>query len=247
PEKYPLYQFLLTAALHVVGIIVNDLTEDNGVDHRQQLCCRRQEQRNIDIPALRFEVFPQDFHARFSFRSPSTHAAFRGGFSLMLGDPSACVRMWATTSSTESVNSRRSMSSGLIVFSSIMRCTWAMISLWKPTPITTIGNRFILPVWMRVSVSKNSSNVPKPPGNTMNAKEYLRSNSLRTKKYSMVTNRSRYGLWACSWGSTMLQPTERAPPSLAPRFAASMMPGPPPVMMAKPSLPISADAWRASS
>src|SRR5690606_39799997 len=57
--------------------------------------------------------------------------------------------------------------------------------------ITTIGNRLILPVWIRVSVSKNSSSVPKPPGRTIKAKEYLRSNSLRTKKYSIVTNRSR--------------------------------------------------------
>src|SRR5262245_24678648 len=34
----------------------------------------------------------------------------------------------------------------------------------------------------------------------------------------------------------MLHPMDRPPPSLAPRFAASMMPGPPPVMIANPSL-----------
>ena len=33
----------------------------------------------------------------------------------------------------------------------------------------------------------------------------------------------------------MLQPMERPPASLAPRLAASMMPGPPPVMTVKPS------------
>src|SRR5438105_4273594 len=33
----------------------------------------------------------------------------------------------------------------------------------------------------------------------------------------------------------MLQPTDRPPASLAPRLAASMMPGPPPVMTAKPA------------
>ncbi len=34
----------------------------------------------------------------------------------------------------------------------------------------------------------------------------------------------------------MLHPNESPPPSLAPRLAASMMPGPPPVMTAYPAL-----------
>ena len=44
----------------------------------------------------------------------------------------------------------------------------------------------------------------------------------------------------------MFSPIERAPASCAPRFAASMMPGPPPVMIAKPASP-SARAARARS
>ena len=36
----------------------------------------------------------------------------------------------------------------------------------------------------------------------------------------------------CSCGSVMLKPTERPPPSLQPRFAASITPGPPPVTTA---------------
>ena len=45
---------------------------------------------------------------------------------------------------------------------------------------------------------------------------------------------SRYGFDACSCGSSMLKPTESPPPSCAPRFAASITPGPPPVTTAQP-------------
>ena len=41
---------------------------------------------------------------------------------------------------------------------------------------------------------------------------------------------SRYGFDACSCGSRMLKPTESPPASRAPRFAASITPGPPPVI-----------------
>src|SRR3546814_18103815 len=41
------------------------------------------------------------------------------------------------------------------------------------------------------------------------------------------------GLGACARGSVMLSPIERAPTSQAPRLAASMMPGPPPVTTTK--------------
>src|SRR5918995_752143 len=44
---------------------------------------------------------------------------------------------------------------------------------------------------------------------------------------------SQYGLTPCSWGNSMLKPTETAPPSCAPRLAASIAPGPPPVMTLK--------------
>src|SRR5262245_18031668 len=40
-------------------------------------------------------------------------------------------------------------------------------------PTRTIGNFVILPVATRVSASKSSSIVPKPPGRTTNACEYL--------------------------------------------------------------------------
>src|SRR5256885_4836608 len=47
---------------------------------------------------------------------------------------------------------------------------------------------------------------------------------------------SRYGLELCSKGSSMLQPTEQFPPSCAPLFAASIIPGPPPVIIPNPAL-----------
>ena len=56
----------------------------------------------------------------------------------------------------------------------------------SPT-IPTTGNGSILPVCMSVSVSKTSSSVPKPPGMTTNAHEYLTSITLRTKKCSNST------------------------------------------------------------
>ena len=40
----------------------------------------------------------------------------------------------------------------------------------------------ILPVWMSVSASINSSSVPKPPGSATKAYEYLKSRTFRTKK-----------------------------------------------------------------
>ena len=39
-----------------------------------------------------------------------------------------------------------------------------------------------LRVWIRVSDSKSSSMVPKPPGNTMNASAYFTNMVFRTKK-----------------------------------------------------------------
>ena len=45
----------------------------------------------------------------------------------------------------------------------------------------------------------------------------------------------------------MLKPTESPPPSLQPRFAASMTPGPPPVTTAKPASANARPVARASS
>ena len=58
---------------------------------------------------------------------------------------------------------------------------------------------------------------------------------------------STYGFPCCSNGSSMFSPTDVEPPSLAPRFAASMIPGPPPVMIAMPSSLSSRATARASS
>ena len=44
-----------------------------------------------------------------------------------------------------------------------------------------------------------------------------------------------YGFGSCSCGSSMLKPTDRPPASWAPRLAASITPGPPPVTTAKPA------------
>src|SRR6516162_7338007 len=50
-------------------------------------------------------------------------------------------------------------------------------------PTSTIGNLVILPVATRVSASNSSSIVPKPPGRTTNACEYLTKQVFLTKKY----------------------------------------------------------------
>ncbi len=69
----------------------------------------------------------------------------------------------------------------------------------------------------------------------MKASAYFTNIVLRTKKYRKLIERSTYGFSACSYGSSMLHPIDSPLPSWHPRFAASMMPGPPPVMMGNPS------------
>src|SRR5260370_15102678 len=59
--------------------------------------------------------------------------------------------------------------------------------------------------------------------------------------------RLTYSLRPCSKGSSMLSPTESPRPSRAPMLAASIVPGPPPVMMAKPRRASSAASARAAS
>src|SRR6202165_38717 len=59
--------------------------------------------------------------------------------------------------------------------------------------------------------------------------------------------RLTYSLSPCSKGSSMLRPTESPRPSRAPMLAASMVPGPPPVMMAKPRRASSVASARAAS
>ena len=87
-------------------------------------------------------------------------------------------------------------------------------------------------VCTRVSDSNSSSSVPKPPGSTTNARAYLTNMVLRAKKYRKSMAISHQSLSYCSNGNSMPSPTESPPASAAPRFAASMTPGPPPVMTA---------------
>ena len=87
-------------------------------------------------------------------------------------------------------------------------------------------------VWTRVTASNSSSRVPKPPGSTMKPHAYLTNIVLRAKKYRKLTPRSTCSLSPASKGSSMPSPTEVPPASSAPLFAASMAPGPPPVITA---------------
>src|ERR1700736_98076 len=59
--------------------------------------------------------------------------------------------------------------------------------------------------------------------------------------------RLTYSLRPCSKGSSILRPTDSPRPSRAPLLAASIVPGPPPVMIAKPRRASSAASWRAAS
>src|SRR5262245_17250764 len=78
-------------------------------------------------------------------------------------------------------------------------------------PKRTTGKFLILRVWMRVSASKSSSIVPKPPGKMIYALLYLINIVLRTKKYLNDSDFVWYGLAVCSKGSSILQPTETLP------------------------------------
>src|SRR5581483_7763857 len=102
-------------------------------------------------------------------------------------------------------------------------------------PKSTTGKRVTLRVCTRVSASNSSSRVPKPPGSTTKPCEYFTNIVLRTKKYRKFSPRSTYSLRPCSKGSSMPRPTEVPPASCAPRLAASIAPGPPPVITAQPA------------
>src|SRR6266702_2448912 len=91
------------------------------------------------------------------------------------------------------------------------------------------------PVCSSVSISHSSSMVPKPPGKTISALAICANHSLRIKKYLKLKLSSGliYGFANCSCGSSIERPTDLPPASYAPRFAASMMPGPPPEQTTK--------------
>jgi len=69
----------------------------------------------------------------------------------------------------------------------------------------------------------------------MNAVAYFTNMVFRTKKNLKLRLRLKYWFEPCSNGSSMLQPIESPPPSFAPRLAASMIPGPPPVSTGMPA------------
>ena len=112
---------------------------------------------------------------------------------------------------------------------------------------STTGVGTALPVWSRVSSSKVSSWVPKPPGRHTKADDSLMSISLRVKKYFMATSLSspKTSLGCSSKGSRMLMPIARSGP--APSAPASMIPGPAPVMTIQPAPASSAARSRACS
>jgi len=112
-------------------------------------------------------------------------------------------------------------------------------------PISTTGNRRIFPVWMRVSDSKNSSIVPNPPGMMTYPEAYFTNITLRAKKCRKVSDLFWYRFRFCSSGSWMFSPIDIPFPWRAPRFAASMIPGPPPEMMANPRLASSSETFKA--
>ena len=96
---------------------------------------------------------------------------------------------------------------------------------------STTGKCSTLPVWISVSDSNSSSAVPKPPGKTTKPSAGLHEH--RLARVEVLERRARCrgtGSRACSCGSSMLKPTLRPPPSWQPRFAASITPGPPPVI-----------------
>ena len=79
----------------------------------------------------------------------------------------------------------------------------------------------------------------------MNAVAYFTNIVFRTKKNLKLRLRFRYGFEPCSNGSSMLHPIESPPASIAPRLAASMIPGPPPVSTGMPACASSIAVWTA--
>src|SRR5688572_15996133 len=121
-----------------------------------------------------------------------------------------------------------------MVFSVIIFIRNSFNGAWYSFPNTTTGKLRIVLVCISVQVSKNSSMVPNPPGMTMNPNEYFSSNTFLTKKYRIVTHLCIYGFGSCSNGRKILQPTDLPPFSNDPLFAASINPGPPPVITVPP-------------
>ena len=79
----------------------------------------------------------------------------------------------------------------------------------------------------RAEAAGEDARSPPPPS---------RTSSCARRSGRRCSAMSRYGFAPCSCGSSMLKPTEGRRPRCAPRFAASITPGPPPVTTAQPRL-----------
>ena len=77
--------------------------------------------------------------------------------------------------------------------------------------------------------------MPNPPGITTNPCAYFTNIVLRVKKYRKFIPMSTHSFRPFSKGSSMPSPTDTPPASDAPLFAASITPGPPPVITAYPA------------
>ena len=80
-----------------------------------------------------------------------------------------------------SSNSARSFSAILPSASTRSRSHWTSPPQYS-VPTSTTGNEVTFRVCTRQSASNNSSNVPKPPGSTMNPCAYFTNIVLRAKK-----------------------------------------------------------------
>ena len=112
-------------------------------------------------------------------------------------------------------------------------------------PISMTGNLSILDVWIRVIDSKNSSIVPNPPGNMTNAFAYFTNMTFLQKKYLKSISFVMNLFGSCIIGTSILRPMEAPPAALAPLFAASIIPGPAPVITARLFLAKSAAVFSA--
>ncbi len=95
----------------------------------------------------------------------------------------------------------------------------------------------ILRVWINVIASNNSSSVPNPPGQDHESDRVLHEHHFSYEEISEIQQLVRINFGFCSSGNSMFSPTEVAPASVAPLLAASITPGPPPVMTEYPFSP----------
>jgi len=89
--------------------------------------------------------------------------------------------MISQASAAVSTNLNNLMSSGEIVPAS-ESASKSMIRVQNSLPNNKTGISFIRFVWINVSVSNNSSKVPKPPGNTVMARARIKKCILRIAK-----------------------------------------------------------------